>query len=213
MQNIFDSLTLVVLLLLTSIAVAHPLVPPTQPPPKDQVYIKSVDYAGTGCPPNSASFELAVDGSNIAIGFSSYVATAGPDISIKENRKNCLININLVYPQGWSYTVHDTDYRGFLSLDDKVTAMQKSTYFFTGDIRQIDTWNSWVGPIQGDYKFRDTIEKAAIVWSSCDAKTTLNINTQIRVDNKDNKEGSGLITTDSVSHKVTHIIGFQWKKC
>ncbi|KAF8464688.1 hypothetical protein BDZ91DRAFT_628573, partial [Kalaharituber pfeilii] len=183
------------------------------PPPKDQVYIKSIEYAGTGCPAGSVAAVLAVDGSNVAIAFDAYVASVGPGIAITENRKNCLININLVYPQGWSYTIHDTDYRGFVSLDDKVTALQKSTYFFTGETDQMEAWSSWTGPIELDYKFTDTIEKAAIVWSSCDAKTTLNINTQIRVDNKANKAGSGLITTDVITHKVTHVLGFQWKQC
>ncbi|KAF8458749.1 hypothetical protein BDZ91DRAFT_742989 [Kalaharituber pfeilii] len=213
-MKIFNSLAVFALFCFTSVAVADdPLFPPSPPPPKDQVYIKGIEYAGSGCPAGSVAAVLAVDGSNVAIAFDAYVASVGPDISITESRKNCLINVNLVYPQGWSYTVYTTDYRGYVDLDAKVTALQKSSYFFTGDNKQMDAWSSWTGPFTDDYKFTDTIEKSAIVWSSCKAKTTLNINTQIRVDNKMNKKGSGMITTDVITHKVTHILGFQWKKC
>lgn len=77
-------------------------------------------------------------------------------------------------------------------------------------------YTTWTGPYTEDYIFTDEIPRSAVVWSPCysgGSPSSLNINTQIRVDNRNNREGQGMITTDVINNKVTHTLGCQWKQC
>jgi hypothetical protein len=192
------------------------IVPPSGPTPNlGDVTIESVNYAGTGCPAGTASVSLSDDKSNVVLAFDSYVASIGPGIAVTESRKNCALNFNIKYPPGWSYTIYETDYLGFVGLDEGVTATQKSTYFFSSKAKNTFEGQSfWTGPISEDYQFTDTFDAAAVVLSPCDSKTnTLNVNTQIRLDNSRAKTGSGLITTDTITGKVTQLLGIAWFAC
>jgi len=189
--------------------------PPVGPfPDPGTVFIKNVNYAGSGCPAKSVAVSMADNHKNVVLAFDSYIASVGPGIPVTESRKNCNINFNIQYPPGFSYTLFSTDYRGFVSLDDKVTAVQKSVYFFSSLSGQFEAQSTWVGKREEDYMFTDKLNALAVVWSPCQSATsTFNINTQIRVENTKNKLGSGMITTDSITQKVTHILGVAWKKC
>jgi len=183
-------------------------------PPNGKVYIKGLNYAGSGCPAGSVAGTLSTDASNLNIAFDNYIASVGKGISITQSRKNCQLTIQLVYPPGWSYSVFETQYVGYVSLDKKVVATQKSQYWFAGDQKSMTFQSKWKGPFEDDYTFTDTIEKKAVVWSPCkSAPSSLLINTQIRVDNTYNKMGEGLISTDFINHQVTHKLGCRWKKC
>lgn len=202
-----------------------PLIPPQPPfPPKDKTYIKDVTYGGDGCPPGSVSSSIATDRSNINLFFSKYTATCAKGLSLKDSRKACFLNIELVYPYGWSYAIYSTQYRGFVQLDKKVTAAQKSTYWFSGEKSKMEFSSQWVGdgvsPISTEgigFDFTDDIARPALVWSPCGPKvsTSLVIETEIKCSNKLSKkqEGYGTITNDYINHKVTHKYGFYWRRC
>lgn len=182
-------------------------------PPKDQVWIESVKWAGTGCPAGSVARTLSNDKQTLTLMFDSYIASIGPGITIKEAYKNCQLNIKLRIPQGYAYTIHRTQYRGYTQLDKGVTATQKSIYYFAGDTKQWSAQSTYVGPYAADYHFWDTIPKETLVWCKCGATTSLNINTSLRLQSPNSKVYAGLITTDSIEHKVFHTLGIQWKKC
>lgn len=69
--------------------------------------------------------------------FDSYVASQGKGVLVTENRKNCQLNIDLLYPPGFQYSVFSADYRGYAALDKGVTGTQKSTYYFSGQTAQV----------------------------------------------------------------------------
>jgi len=195
-----------------------PTIIPEQPsyPPTDQVYIKGVKYAGSGCKAGSVNWALASDGSNVNVIFDSFQASVGDGILITDNRKNCQLIFELQYPQGWALTIFDTSYFGYVKLDKGVTASQQSTYRFSTQPSQQQTfYSTWVGKIDEDYSFTDTLIRDSLVWSPCTngAPSNLIVNTEVKTDNSKNKRGSGTITTDSIEHVVTHVYGFQWKKC
>ena len=87
-----------------------------QAPDPSQVYIRNISYAGSGCPAGSTSQDISPDLKAFTLLFDQFVASAGPGIALPESRKNCQITVDLVYPQGWSYTVFSADYRGYASL-------------------------------------------------------------------------------------------------
>ena len=62
--------------------------------------------------------------------FDSYQASIGGTAAVSDRRKNCQLNIDLHYPSGWTYTVLDATYRGYVAVDPGVAAHQASTYYF-----------------------------------------------------------------------------------
>ena len=181
-------------------------------PPTGSVQIISIDYTGTGCPSNSISSNLAEDGTNLQLAFDSYYASVGNDTSVASTA-NCHLTIKFQSPKGWSFSAYQTEYVGYVDLDDKVTAYQESEYKFEGDSKSKKCSRHWTGVLVEDYRVTDVFDKSTMVWSECEETiTTLYIDTEVGVDNTDNKYGSGLITTDSINHKTTQNIGLEWNQ-
>ncbi|KAJ3214048.1 hypothetical protein HK099_007060 [Clydaea vesicula] len=182
--------------------------PPTLPV---NVTLGTVTYGGTGCPKGSVSQNLNSDSTAMTLLFDKYVASIGPGIAITENRKNCQLNFQVNVPQGWQYSIATVDYRGFLQLDQGVTAQQQANYYFQGSLEQDKQSTTFTHLHNGDYTLRDQFGITSTIWSDCNAKANLNINSQIRLFAPPGK--NGVITTDSVDTKVKQIYGLKWKKC
>ena len=118
-----------------SIALEPALAEPTPNP--GTVRIRGVTYGGSGCPQGSVGQFLSADATTVTLIFDSYVASLGPSIAVAENRKNCQINFDLLYPGGFQYSVFTADYRGYANLDKGVTGQVKSTYYFSGSNNQV----------------------------------------------------------------------------
>jgi len=182
-----------------------------QPDPS-QVYVLGIAYGGTGCPQGSVGISLSTDRKTFTLIFDEYVASLGPGIRVTENRKNCQINVNLQYPQGFQYSLLSADFRGYVGIDAGVTATQKATYYFSGITEQASTETRFTGPVSKDYLIHDEIPFTSTVWAPCGQPQALNINSQILL--QSSKSGaSGLLTTDSIDGKVTFILGLQWAVC
>lgn len=179
----------------------------------DNVYVRSIAYAGSGCPAGSVAENISPDLKAFTLLFDNYIAEVGPGIPAREKRKNCQINVDLAFPQGWSYTIFTVDYRGFMSLEARVTGLQKSSYYFQGSRATASLQSTFRGPTDEDYQVRDTLGLNALVWSPCGANRALNINTQIRVDNSRNRRGLGLATLDSIDGQLQQIYGIRWRRC
>jgi hypothetical protein len=184
----------------------------TVSPDPSQVYIKGITYGGTGCPQGSLSSFISADRQTFTLIFDQYVASIGPKVAITENRKNCQLNIDLQYPSGFQYSVFNTVYRGYVDLDDGVTARQQSTFYFSGQSAQTSTGTNFKGPRTGDYTLSDQLGLSSVVWSPCGSPKALNLNSEVRL-NSSKTGASGLITDDSIDGKVTFIVGVQWQNC
>ncbi|KAJ3210343.1 hypothetical protein HK099_008269 [Clydaea vesicula] len=180
-------------------------------PPVGSVTIDKIIYGGSGCPGGTVSENFNYDATAITLLFDSYIASAGDGIPITENRKNCQLNVKLNVPQGWSYTLATIDYRFFVQLDRGVTAQQKADYYFQGFTESASKITNFSNYNNGDYAYRDEFGLGNLIWSECNAKANMNINTQILLTAPTGKKG--IITTDSYDFAVTHIYGIQWRKC
>ncbi|KAK7049326.1 hypothetical protein VNI00_005927 [Paramarasmius palmivorus] len=174
----------------------------------------------------------------VTITFSAFEASAGPDIAVTLNRRNCQVSLNVHVPQGFSFAIVDVDYRGFYSLDDKVKAFHDSVYYFQGQIVQAEATSTLVGPIPGNvslalcsnrshratsgknYVYRDEFNLTPTIYSPCGEDSSylvvpkiLNINSQVRVDNSGNKKGYGYIADDSIDASIKQTFNFQWLQC
>ena len=197
-------------ILVAGLALA-PAAAQAQDPNPNEVYVQSITYGGTGCPTGSIGNSFSNDRKTFTLIFDSFIASSGPGVPVTENRKNCQINVNLHLPQGFSYSVANYDYRGYVGLPAGVQAEQKSTYFFQGDTKQASGGSRFTGPVNKDYLVRDTLGLAALVWSPCGRTVPLSINAQVRITG--NTSQAAQITTDSIDGKVRHILGLQFFPC
>jgi hypothetical protein len=178
----------------------------------EYVKVRSISYAGSGCPAGSVAQNIAPDAKAFTLLFDQYVAEVGPGVPLTASRKNCAVAVDLDFPNGWSYSILDVDYRGFYELEAGVTAEQKSSYYFQGDAKTAALTTTVRGPITKDYHIRDSLGLEALVWSPCHLSRALNINTQVRAAAA-SRFARGLITLDSIDGTLTHVYGLRWRRC
>lgn len=117
------------------------------PDPPPWVTIRSVSWAGSGCPAGTVADNLSPDFTAFTLLFDSYVAELGPGLPLSLSRRNCQILIDLNFPQGWSYSVFDVDYRGFANVESGVSGVQQSVFYFQGEFQRV--WIFWNGLRRG----------------------------------------------------------------
>ncbi|KAF8464256.1 hypothetical protein BDZ91DRAFT_660402 [Kalaharituber pfeilii] len=175
-----------------------------------------ISYGGSGCPAGTVNVILQYDpqGQNnvqeVKIIFDAYVAFIGPQIPITESHKSCAISVHIPHPPGRCAAVYQAYYEGGVQLDWKVKATQRSAFWWAGATAGF--LSVWIG-IQPatSYTITDSVPKE--VWSPPNGNNILNIRTETKLDNKDNLNGSGSMTSNSITNNVTHIYYFKWKDC
>ncbi|RXW18988.1 hypothetical protein EST38_g6865 [Candolleomyces aberdarensis] len=183
-------------------------------PPATGFNITSLGVIGSGCPPGSTYYLLNPDRTAVTVTFSQYYAEAGPGIPISANRKNCALTFGVQVPPGFTFGVATVDYRGFYQLDRSVTAAQQSIYYFQGNLQQATARSNLVGPVSGaDYTYRDSFDLVSTVLSPCGQDTVLVVTSDLRVNNAQNRQGSGYIATDSIDTALAQTFNFQWQTC
>lgn len=179
----------------------------------DYVRVRSINFAGSGCPGGSVATNVSPDRQAFTLLFDQYIAEVGPGVSAREKRKNCVVNIDLDFPQGWTYTLFTVDYRGYLDLAHSMVGTQQTSYYFQGSSATARLASNISGPVARDYQIRDNLAVTSLVWSPCGASRSLNMNTEVRIDNSRNSRGQGIMTLDSIDGQLKHIYGIQWRRC
>ena len=175
--------------------------------------IKSMVHAGSGCPAGSVAENVSPDKTAFTLLFDSFFAEVGPGVSIREKRKNCTINLAFDYPSGWQFALVDMQTRGYVSLDRNITGLQQTSFYFQGDAQTGRFAFDYVGAVVEDYVHLTTIPFSNTLWSPCNAKRSLNVNSEVRIDNSRSRNGQGLFTVDSIDGQITHLYGVSWRRC
>ncbi|KAF2006025.1 hypothetical protein P154DRAFT_570757 [Amniculicola lignicola CBS 123094] len=180
-------------------------------PDKDTVYIEKVSWAGTGCPPGSATYDIVESGTLISLAFSKYVAGTGAGMSATDARKNCDVRITLHYPQGWTWTVATTDLRGYARIPKGCSARLGSQYWFSGQQKEASAMVPFSGPVDANYRLTTTIPNESLVWSTCGVTGPLfNVNSQAIVTCSGQ---DSILGVDSQDTKFQMLLHLSWKKC
>jgi len=201
--------SLAIVALVGPVSVATPSPAYAAGPDPHEIYLQSITYGGTGCPQGSVGTSFSDDRKTFTLIFDSFVASSGPNVPITESRKNCQLNLNIRVPQGFTYAVHTFDYRGYVQLPAGVTAEQKSTYYYQGEIQQANGSTRFRGPVAKDYLSRDTL--ANVSWMPCARIVPLNVNSQVRLTGATSQPAQ--ITVDSIDGKARTILHLTWRRC
>jgi len=186
-----------------------------QTPPLDTIKVKDIKYNGSGCPQGSVASTFSDSGNIFTLIFNSYEANIGPNVAKRSDaRKNCQLNLKLLYPPGFTFSVAGFITRGYADIDAGVTAEVGSIYYFSGQSQQTSSRNTIQGPWHGSYTKEDNIKVGTAVWSPCGVEGAANINTDIRLVSQDSSK-AGSLTVDSIDGKFQTQISYKldWRTC
>ncbi|KAF2246866.1 hypothetical protein BU26DRAFT_567210 [Trematosphaeria pertusa] len=172
--------------------------------------INKVVYGGSGCPQGT----IDVDYTNSAIlpiYFSKdFTASVGPNIVADQSRKNCQLNIDILYSPGYSFSVYSADYMGWGDLDDGVKGVVKAQYYFSGQTQTASSTMVLNGPFTGKYTKHDDVPIS--VWSPCGGEGMLNVNSEVALTPMGGS-GSGTLAAVKESGRFTNVLYIKWRQC
>ncbi|RUS96759.1 MULTISPECIES: DUF4360 domain-containing protein [Nostocaceae] len=160
----------------------EPSIPPSA---SNKIEIIGGEYFGTGCPENSASTTVSPDGNELSILFDKFIALGG---DAENQEKSCKLTIPIKAPQGKQISLHNADYRGYVSPN--TTGELRVEYVFADSDSLVLTER-----LKGetDYKVRHKLklEGKSRVWSACGASVNMEVNAAMKA------TGTGQATVDS----------------
>ena len=176
----------------------------------DDIQLGTPGYGGNGCPAGTASVTLSPDYKSLSLIFDQFIVEAGGANRSLE-RKSCSVAIPVHIPQGFSVSVINADYRGYVSLPFQASARMTAEYFLAGSVGpRFD--KVFMGKTDTDYQFSNQIGVQAVVWSACGADTILRVNAAMLVrTNRQNDQATA--TVDSADFKTGILYQLQWKRC
>lgn len=150
-------------------------------PPPDPVVIDPVTANGSGCPAADATVEVDPGNTGFTLRHTSFFAHAGLGAGPVDFRRNCQVNLQVNAPDGYTYAVSRGERDGFLHLPAGATALQRTTYYFTGSPQTSLRDHRFTGPYNDFWQAVDETPVPDLVFAPCDARRNLNINTEVRV--------------------------------
>jgi Domain of unknown function (DUF4360) len=184
-------------------------------PPPNKMVIDVASTNGSGCPNNSATVAVAPDNTAFTVTYSEYQAQVGVGTKPTDFRRNCQLILNVHVPQGYTYAIAKTDYRGYAKLAPGAWAYEQANYYFQGDSHTARARHNFAGPHDGDWQTTDVVGVESLVWARCGAMRFFNINTELRVGTgtSNPQTTTSLITMDSTDTELSTIFHLAWKAC
>ncbi|MEU4625444.1 DUF4360 domain-containing protein [Actinoplanes sp. NPDC023801] len=185
------------------------------PLPVDKMVIDVVAANGSGCPLGTADVTVSPDNKAFTVTYSEFTAQVGVGAKPLDFRKNCQLALNVDVPQGFTYAIARTDYRGFARLEKGASATQSSFYYFQGEGHTHRSRHNFTGPADGDWQRTDTIGITSVSFLPCGEQRYLNVNTELRVNAgwSDKKKTTSFLTMDSTDGNLDTVYHVAWKKC
>ena len=201
-------------------------------PDASQVEIRGVTASGTGCPEGTVSTTMAPDNSAFTLMFDQYEASAG-SANLKADKKVCDIRVEVAVPQGWQFSLHSADYRGFAAVDAGAIAVHQVVYEFddmvyastpiprrgggpVNRIRPSFSVKEFRGPFTEEYFLHSELPPSKMAWSACDNRSSkvLKINTGLLARVLTSTAGPKVqISLDTVDGALNQEFGMRWRKC
>jgi hypothetical protein len=217
-DNMFGAMAIggaIVSMVASALAGPSAVSPVLDNPPADKIVIDLVTVNGSGCPEGTAAVAVSPDNTAFTVTYSNYLAQVGVGSVPTDFRKNCQLNLIVHVPQGFTYAVQSTDYRGFASLEKGATAVERAGYYFQGSPTTTYASHTFTGPFLDDWTATDTAEIGELIFAPCGALRNFNINTELRVNagTSNTKKTTSFVTMDSTDSEISTVYHFAWARC
>ncbi|GHF23544.1 DUF4360 domain-containing protein [Streptomyces morookaense] len=197
----------------SSLATHNPTV--IKDPPPDKIVIEIATVNGSGCPAGTAAVAVSPDNTAFTVTYSNYLAQVGVGSKPTDFRKNCQLNLIVHVPQGFTYAIASADYRGFASLADGASGLEKASYYFQGSPVTTPSSHGFSGPYNDNWQVTDSVDVASLVWAPCGEQRNFNINTELRVGagSSDPRRTTSFMAMDSTDGDINTVYHLAWKQC
>ncbi|GAA0554591.1 DUF4360 domain-containing protein [Paractinoplanes ferrugineus] len=183
--------------------------------PDEEMVIGVVAANGSGCPLGSAQVTPAPDNKAFTVTYSQFTAQVGLGTKAADFRKNCQLALDVHVPQGYTYAISGTDYRGFAHLERGASGSETANYYFQGERQSTQIRHDFRGPIDGNWQRTDTVGISSLAFLPCGEKRYLNVNTELRVNagSSNIRKTTSMLTMDSTDGRIDTVYHVAWKKC
>ena len=187
-------------------------------PPTGSVSVRSIQYAGTGCPIGSDSVraQVTTDSGYLNLRFlsSAINVAVGPGVPLTQSRKNCSVIVDLDYPPEWSYSVVAAEYQGYARLGYAVTATVSTSTYFSGSSQTARLQTVLVGPHPGsNYERMSALPEGEWLWSPCASERNLVLNPSYRASNSANPAARGFLGRKRPEYNAYASYSLLWRRC
>ncbi|QXJ25653.1 DUF4360 domain-containing protein [Actinomadura graeca] len=184
------------------------------PPPPGRITLQVNTVNGSGCPAGTAAVAASSDNTAFTVTYSDYLAQTGGSSKPTDFRKNCQLSLGVHIPQGFTYAIASADYRGFASLADGASGLERANYYHQGMQQSTPVSHTVRGKYSDNWQFTDRTPVAELVWKPCGEERNFNINTELRVDKgTSSPDETSFMSFDSTDGSVKTVYHFAWKKC
>jgi hypothetical protein len=166
--------------------------------------ITMVGLRGPGCPPGTASSEIAADGRTVEVTYDprAFRSETG---SLIEARRNCVAVLGLKVAPGKTFAVTAVTHTGEVALAEGVSAALRTGYHFTGGAAGPDATSETLfdNTDNGPFTVRGVFDPAQLQFAPCNAADPqLVINTEVSGDGRV-QAGSSVAVQSSTFFEVT----------
>jgi hypothetical protein len=172
--------------------------------------LRSIDYAGSGCPAGSVQLGIPVSGDLSLIFDGSLRAAAAPSLPFTERRKNCQLTIDLDHADGWQYAVESAALQGYAALESRTSGTAKASFYFQGQAATAVVEGTLYGPTYRSVSIFDELS-GHTVWSPCNARRALNMNLQVRVHTA-GEDARASMTLGGRAAPAS-VVALKWRRC
>jgi hypothetical protein len=184
------------------------------PPPPGQVTIEAVTVNGSSCRPGTAVAVISPDREAFTVLYSEYLAQVGDGAPPAESHQKCKLNVEIRFPQGYTYAIVQADYRGYALLQPGASAVQRAVYKFQGDPPKVATEHAFTGPYDDYWLSTDVTPADSLVYAPCGKVRKINIDTELQVDAGTSAPGTGsFVAMDSTDGSISATYRLAWRTC
>ncbi|NRA68483.1 MAG: DUF4360 domain-containing protein [Pseudobacteriovorax sp.] len=184
-------------------SIAYAQVPPG-------VTLGKVNVVGTGCDLSDTLVAVSGDQQALTLVFNNlFVELDGR----RTTRKYCRSIFTVRKPVGWTFDIVNNAYRGFVSLDEGVTASH-STFYDVGRTRNQFEAQNFAGETFEDFERFDTVVPRPNL-STCNTRLERVIIHNVLSMTAHTPGGTGLLVIDSQDNEVQgqFTYGIRWRRC
>ena len=187
-----------------------------QTPDPSQVQVESIDYGGTGCPQGTTSVVLSPDAMALSVLYDDFLVSVGGSTGLTQDMRNCEVRVRLRVPPGWGLDFDSADFRGFVSLQPGVRAVQRVNFKVDHEpIEKEFRRTVWRGPVEENFNITGVgRDNGAPDWRGCrpNGKSKLVLKTRVMLENgAPNREGT--LAVDSFDGRMIQRYRLAWKRC